>query len=196
MLSSALPSCLLVIIWLYVAPLAAQQTLPLDPAATSIVAGGTSTFHDWEMPLQDGRCSGSATFVFDDGSLARLTGLSVQVEAEGLQSNKNGMNKDAYAALKTEEFPYLTFELGEVNKLEKQADGYLVDVSGELSIAGTTRTVDLQATCAVEAGRRITCTGDYTLNMTDYGVEPPKAMLGMVKAGAEVTVTYRVVFGQ
>jgi len=180
----------------FTTPLIAQQTLPLDPAATSIVVGGTSTFHDWEMPLQDGRCSGSAIFSFDDKGLAKLTALSVQVEAEGLQSNKKGMNKDAYAALKTEDFPYLTFELGEVNRLEEQADGHLVDVSGELSIAGTTLAVDLQATCAVEAGQRVACSGDYTLNMTDYGVEPPKAMLGMVKAGEEVTVTYRVVFGQ
>ncbi len=196
MLFPSISGFLFSILLLGTVTLSAQQTLTLDPAVTSIVAAGTSTFHDWEMPLQDGRCSGSATFSFDDNGLTKLTTLTVQVEAEGLQSNKNGMNKDAYAALKTEEFPYLTFELGEVNSLEKQADGYLVDVSGELTIAGTTRAVDLQATCAVEAGRRITCSGDYTLNMTDYGVEPPKAMLGMVKAGEEVTVRYRVVFGE
>ncbi len=30
--------------------------------------------------------------------------------------------------------------------------------------------------------------------MTDYEVEPPTAMLGLLKAGEEVTVNYRVVF--
>ena len=93
MFLSTMPASLFIPLWLCAVTLQAQQTLTLDPAATSIVAAGSSTFHDWEMPLQDGRCRGSATFSFDDNGLAKLTALSVQVEAEGLQSNKKGMNK-------------------------------------------------------------------------------------------------------
>lgn len=193
MLPPTIQGCLLCIALLFSTTLPAQQTLTLDDAATSIVLSGTSTFHDWEMPLQEGRSSGSATFVFSEDGLAQLTALQVQIEAEGLKSNRKGMNKDAYAALNTEEFPYLTFELAEVNKIEQQADGYLVDVRGDLSISGVTKTVDLQATCTLNGDQQVTCEGSYSLDMTDYGVTPPKTMLGIVKAGKEVTVDYRAV---
>ncbi len=187
-------SYLLVAIMLCAAALPAQQTLRLDPAATTIVASGSSTFAKWEMPLQDGRCSGSATFVFGNGELTKLTGLEVQVEAEGLQSNKKGMNKDAYAALKTNAHPNLTFVMTAVRQMEKQAAGYLVVLTGDLNIAGMSRSVEVEASCTLDGNRNITCAGTHTLNMTDFGVEPPKTMLGMVKAGEEVTVDYRAVF--
>jgi len=193
MLPPTILGCLSFIILQFTTTLSAQQTLTLDDAATSIILSGTSTFHDWEMPLQEGRSSGSATFAFSEDGLTQLTGLQVQIEAEGLKSNRKGMNKDAYAALNTEEFPYLTFELAEVNKIERQADGYLVDVSGDLTISGVTKTVDLQATCTTDGQQRVTCDGSYSLDMTDYGVTPPKTMLGIVKAGKEVTVDYRAV---
>ena len=36
-------------------------------------------------------------------------------------------------------------------------------------------------------------TGTTSLMMTDYGVTPPKAMLGMLKTNPKVTITFELV---
>ena len=62
------------------------------------------------------------------------------------------------------------------------------------TISGFTKPVALQAVCTTEDKQKVTCEGTYSLNMTDYEVEPPTAMLGLLKAGEKVTVNYRAVF--
>jgi hypothetical protein len=37
--------------------------------------------------------------------------------------------------------------------------------------------------------------GEVQLLMTDFGITPPKAMLGMLKTDPKVTVTFETVFG-
>ena len=39
----------------------------------------------------------------------------------------------------------------------------------------------------------ITVIGEYALLMTDYGIKPPTAMLGMAKADNKVTITFETV---
>ena len=41
--------------------------------------------------------------------------------------------------------------------------------------------------------RRSSCTGEVQLLMTDYGIKPPTAMLGMLKTDPKVTVTFETV---
>ena len=40
-----------------------------------------------------------------------------------------------------------------------------------------------------------TVTGEVRLLMTDFGITPPKAMMGMLKTDPKVTVTFETVFG-
>jgi polyisoprenoid-binding protein YceI len=42
----------------------------------------------------------------------------------------------------------------------------------------------------------MTVSGDYTLKMTDYGIQPPKAMWGTIKTGDEVTIKFEIVLYQ
>jgi hypothetical protein len=39
----------------------------------------------------------------------------------------------------------------------------------------------------------LTVTGKVDLLMTDYGITPPKAMLGMLKTDPKVTITFETV---
>ena len=39
----------------------------------------------------------------------------------------------------------------------------------------------------------ITVIGEVALLMTDYGITPPKAMLGMLKTDPKITVTFETV---
>jgi polyisoprenoid-binding protein YceI len=62
-----------------------------------------------------------------------------------------------------------------------------------LKIAGVEREVALDVTALrQEAG--LTVKGSIDILMTDYGIAPPKAMLGMLKTDPKVTVTFETMF--
>ena len=63
---------------------------------------------------------------------------------------------------------------------------------GTLRIAGVEREVAL----ALKTERRddtLAVKGELVLLMTDYGIKPPTAMLGMLKTDPKVTVTFETV---
>ena len=66
-----------------------------------LAVAGTSTMHDWVMKSSTGDCN--ATMQVDsDGNLKGITAMNFSVAAKSLKSGKDGMDKNAYKALKTD----------------------------------------------------------------------------------------------
>ena len=61
-----------------------------------------------------------------------------------------------------------------------------------LLIAGVEREVALELTTE-RKDASLTVHGRVQLLMTDFGIKPPKAMLGMLKTDPKVTVTFETV---
>ena len=61
-----------------------------------------------------------------------------------------------------------------------------------LRIAGVDREVAIDITTK-RTGATLTVQGRLDLLMTDYGIKPPVAMLGMLKTDPKVTVTFETV---
>ena len=61
-----------------------------------------------------------------------------------------------------------------------------------LQIAGVEREVALDITTE-RKDSTLTVSGEVQLLMTDFGITPPKAMLGMLKTDPKVTVTFETV---
>jgi polyisoprenoid-binding protein YceI len=64
---------------------------------------------------------------------------------------------------------------------------------GVLQVAGVEREIALDL--AIERGdATLSVRGEVQLLMTDFGIKPPKAMLGMLRTDPKVTVTFEAVF--
>jgi polyisoprenoid-binding protein YceI len=61
---------------------------------------------------------------------------------------------------------------------------------GELTIKGVTKAVELPVEFAGEGAKGLRVKGKYELNMKDFGVEPPKLMMGTMKVREMVTVGF------
>jgi hypothetical protein len=117
-----------------------------------------------------------------------LQAFEIAIPAARLASDKDGLDKNMHKALKVQEFPDITFRLARV---EPGAAGALKAI-GILKIAGVEREVALD----LKARRNessLTVKGELKLLMTDYGIKPPTAMLGMLKTDPKVTVTFETV---
>jgi polyisoprenoid-binding protein YceI len=113
----------------------------------------------------------------------------VAIAAGSLSSPREGLDKNMYKALKVKEFPDITFRL---LRFEGGADPGALRAKGVLTIAGVEREValDLKTT---RHDLNFTVNGTLPLLMTDYGIAPPKAMLGVLKTDPKVTVTFETV---
>lgn len=155
---------------------------------------GTSTLHDWEMDASD--VTGEARFVFRPGSKTELTSLpslSFTLRVRDLKSDSKGLDKNAYAALKSEEHKDIVYHLTS-STMSAEKGGHLLKTKGKLTIAGVTRDIDMDVHCVVNANGTITCTGKADLNMTDFKVEPPTFMFGAMSTGDAIKLDFAVVY--
>ena len=61
--------------------------------------------------------------------------------------------------------------------------------TGALTILETTETVAVPMTLT-ESGTGAAIEGEVRLDMTDYGVEPPTVMLGMLRVRPQITIEF------
>lgn len=172
-------------------PFAANAQAKFIATAGTIAINGTSTLHDWEMTAQ--KPSVEAVFVQDaTGALSTLSTLSFTLPAEALKSGKGPMDKNAYKALKTSANRNISFVTTQASVTPAGANAYLVKCTGKLTIAGTTRETDLQATCKLNADKSLQVTGTKKLKMTDYKVEPPSFAFGTVNTGDAINLNFNL----
>jgi polyisoprenoid-binding protein YceI len=171
---------------------------PLKLASSRVSIAGTSNIHAYTASTTAARivrlqvASGALRTnvweeVFKPGA---IEAFEISIPAATLSSPKEGLDKNMHKALKATEHPDITFRL---SRFESTAPG-AVRAIGILRIAGVEREVTME----LKAQRResaLTVTGEVQLLMTDFGITPPKAMLGMLKTDPKVTVTFETTLG-
>jgi hypothetical protein len=102
----------------------------------------------------------------------------------------DALDKNMYKALKVDEFPDITFRLTKFDFTGKPAGA--AKAIGVLKIAGVERQITMDITTKVD-GEKLDVQGRLDLLMTDFGIKPPTAMMGMLKTDPKVTVTFETV---
>ncbi len=173
----------------------AQSDYRIDgDAALTVVLRGTSTLHDWQMEATAVTGSAEPVFATDDGQeLTALDALSFSLAVEDLRSENKVLDQNAYKALNADTYERISYVLTSATVFP-DAEGYLVKSTGQLTIAGTTRDIDMDVLLDVTPSGTITCRGSYTLKMTDYDVTPPSFLLGMMKSGDDMTLEFAVIY--
>jgi polyisoprenoid-binding protein YceI len=164
----------------------AQVQYKLDPAGSSVLVKGTSSLHDWEMKAE--KISGSFTLA-EDQTLDRLTSGNVVIDASSLKSEHSLMNKKACEALKQKSYPRIEAKLLRVEQNQNTGKVQL-----ELTIAGKSRQTTENFQFKNQGNGKVEISGVLNLKMSDFGVEPPVALMGTIKTGNEIKIEYRFMY--
>lgn len=180
------------------APAQEAGSSPLAVGASRVSIAGTSNIHAYTASTTALRVTRvklantvvGPTFWDEIVKPGALEAFEIAIPAATLASDKEGLDKNMRKALNTKEYPDITFRL---LRLEPRpgAAGALRGI-GVLTVAGVPREVALEITTArKDVGLMVQ--GQVALLMTDFGITPPKAMLGMLKTDPKVTITFETV---
>lgn len=168
----------------------AQTHLQLDHSISSLTILGTSTIHDWEISVNEFDGSMNASL---SGSSSEILNGTLVASVSSFKSYKKSMDKVVFDAMKEREFPKLTFRFVETDRTYVKGGNTYKVVKGKLTIAGTTRDIDLHLLLE-ETGKGLTLKGKKTFKMTDFNISPPTAMFGTIKSGDEITIDFDISF--
>ncbi len=177
---------------LFSVQVATSQNYILNNSSSTLEVQGTSSLHDWTLETEDQ----SGKLVLAEGDAFNISALNLTVVAESLKSGKSAMDKNTYKALKTDDHKTMLFNLVSVKEIKTvSATSYKVSVSGKMSIAGVTKTISVDMTANLQ-GSNVILEGKKTFKMTDFGIDPPKALLGTIKTGDDITIVFKSTFNK
>jgi len=113
---------------------------------------------------------------------------SLVVPVASLDCRNGTMNGHMQKALKAGQNPLITWKMDSY-----KVDGTDVSITGRLTIAGKENPIELRGTGTADATGTIRLKGSKQFKMSEYGVKPPSLMLGTMKVGDPITVSFDLV---
>ena len=157
----------------------------------TFVLSGTSNLQDWVMISKE--ATGSAIIDMKDNKIYSISFLQITIPSESLKSNKPGMDKIAYKAMRTNQYPTILFTLQDVVKIVNINDEIEMTVKGKLSLSGVERELFMTVRGRIK-NNQIIFEGSAPVRMSDHNIEPPVALFGTVKTADETSVYFKINF--
>lgn len=156
---------------------------------------GKSTLHDYASTATQLQLAVELAAPEAASELARLAApgavksIVLTVPVLGMKSEKDGLDKNMYKALKATANPNIVFRL---QSATPGPNGAAFHVAGELEVAGQLRPVEMDVR-ASESSEGIVLEGSKALLMSDFGIKPPSMFLGTLKTDDRVVIEWRLV---
>jgi hypothetical protein len=122
-----------------------------------------------------------------------FSAASLNLKIKSLDCGNKIMNKDLHKALNADKHPNITIELKKVeqdkcNRLTELKDWVKMKALTKITLNGVSKECWISITAKKSAPNQYRFIGSKTLNMTDFCVAPPVAMMGMIKVQDAITI--------
>lgn len=184
------------------APDAVPLAVAVGPGSWISLAG-TSTLHPFTSRSTqptvsatrraEARDPANATAMVELATADAVRDVTVDVPVRTLLSGEGGLDKNLWKALKSEDHPRIRYRLAGYTLVPAGSPDTLhVRAEGTLEVAGVQRPVPLEVV-ALRGADGVVLEGTASLRMSDFGVKPPRLMLGALRVGDRVAIRYHLV---
>ncbi len=158
-----------------------------------LLINGTSNVHDWSSKATNVNITGD--FLVNNNVPEKINSATVKVQTKSLKSTKDSdlMDERTHSTLKADKFPEIVYVFTKIINVQQSGGETIMNVSGNLTMCGVTKPTDLTLRIKTLANGDLEIKGSKKILMSTYGVKPPSFMLGAMKVGDEVTLSYSVV---
>ncbi|MGC9470832.1 MAG: YceI family protein [Bacteroidales bacterium] len=170
----------------------AGETYNMVKSNSRVILHGTSSLHDWEMQLESMLCT--ISFEEEGNRITGIESIRFTGNAASLASDRKLMDKKAHEPLRTDEHPEIVFRYLSQAEFFPKGNRFKGTVIGQLTLAGNTRNVSVPLQGSFLENGQIRVEGEVSLNMTDFDVDPPTALMGTLKTGDTVRVEFTFFF--
>ncbi len=154
---------------------------------------GGSTVRSWDCEAKEIQVRATTREGLEalgiEGLADAVTAMQVQIPKAQLDCDDNTMNDHMWNALKASDHSTITFRMEGYRVVPGPDGGTRVELRGPLGIAGETQSTTFTLD-ASEEGAGLRLRGVHTLNMTEWGVRPPRLFLGTLRVHENVEVHF------
>lgn len=189
-------SLLIALALLFVGPVQAQMQQITVRNGSTLRIDGTSSVNAFTCIAEtvDGHGRLATTPARLASTSVRESQAELNVPVHALDCGKKRMNKDLYEAIEASEHPMIRYRLDEADLLERVGeDTYRLRTRGQLSLAGEERPIEMTVVGKRIGDGQYTVQGSKSLLMSDFGIDPPSALLGLIKAHDRIEVHFDLV---
>ena len=157
-------------------------------SGSQVVVNGDSNAHPWTCQTTAVQSTASHAELPTRAGVPVFYNLRVTIPVKDLNCGNGTMEEKLRDALKADRFPNVEFALTSMNEAVGKVPGHSYEVIGGLTIAGKTKPISFSMKASPEADGTLASTASVALLMSDFGVEPPTALLGVMKTYDPVVV--------
>jgi len=122
-----------------------------------------------------------------------LKTVDVVIPVKSLSCGNSGLEKNMLKTLKADKYPEIRYQLTTYQIAGEATDNAMtLQAVGTLTIAGQQKTIEMLVKSNRGAEGNATATGTQAILMTDFGIKPPVFMLGTLKTGNKITVSFKL----
>lgn len=123
---------------------------------------------------------------------------TLDISVTELNCRNRRIESDLQKALKAEEYPQIKITLLETTQNPDCLDGKCKDwfdiyAKINLTITSVTKVQNIHARAKLLAPNRMELVGQQQIRMTDFGITPPEAMLGMIKVNENIDLHFDLI---
>ncbi|MCE5347087.1 MAG: YceI family protein [Bacteroidales bacterium] len=188
---------ILLLFWPETIQCSKEQSFELVTNSASIQVTGTSNLHDWNMNLKIFDCT--ANFILSGSGIKGIDEVTFKCKVTDLKSDNSLMDKKAHSALKSRTFPEINFNMTSAITTSSNTGQFNETLKGNLSVAGKSVAVSIPVICRLYDSngiKIIDVQGKTELEMSSFDISPPVFMMGALKTGDKVTVSFSLQFKQ
>jgi polyisoprenoid-binding protein YceI len=160
----------------------------------TVTIEGSSNLRDWKEIV--GQVTGDMTAAVNPDGSMELILIRIKMQVLSIKSDMGRvMDNKTYEALKATAYPEILFTVKTPLKITPFSEGRQpINLVGDLFLAGVYRPVVMQVKTLAVDHDKLLIEGSENIRMTDFGVKPPSALFGTMKASPDITIHFKTNF--
>jgi len=160
---------------------------------------GTSTLHGFTCKTTKLQAMVKVDAAYNEARLSELQRplktVEVVIPVRSLSCGDKGLEKNMLKTLKADLYPDIRYVLStyQIPSTSVTDNGFTVQAVGTLTIAGKQNTIEMLIKADRLQDGNAKATATQPLLMTDFGIKPPVFMLGTLRTGNKVVVSFKLV---
>ncbi len=166
------------------------------PLSTLTIVGKTNV-NKYQCAIASYSGADTLSLKAERGKGAVFTKGLVKLKTSGFDCGMKVMTEDFAKTIEADTYPFITIgfiSFERVPRYEKTAEEF----KGKIKISLANKTVPVEVRCSIVKDEKgyIHLTGSRDFKFSDFGLEPPSRMMGMVKVDENLTVDFHLVLIQ